>query len=66
MGGAYSMHGRDCKTLVQKAEGMRQFGRPRHRWEDNMKMNLREAGSEDVNRFQQWAVVNMVMNVQVP
>lgn len=73
MGGAYSMYGRDCKMLVQKAEGMRQSGRLRHSREDNIKMDLRKKGSKDMNwihliqdSVQQWAVVNMVMNVQIP
>jgi hypothetical protein len=30
------------KTLVGKLEGKRQFGRPRHRWEDNIRMYSRE------------------------
>jgi hypothetical protein len=32
------------KILVRKPEGKRPFGRPRHRWEDNVKINLREMG----------------------
>jgi hypothetical protein len=28
------------RVLVGKAEGKRPLGRPRHRWEDNIKMNL--------------------------
>jgi hypothetical protein len=28
--------------LVRKPEGKRTFGRPRHRWEDNIRMDLRE------------------------
>jgi hypothetical protein len=35
--------------LVGKPEGKRPFGIPRHRWEDNIKMNLREIGSEGVD-----------------
>jgi hypothetical protein len=31
-------------TLVGKPEGRRQFGRPRRRWVDNIKMHLREIG----------------------
>jgi hypothetical protein len=47
--------GRACSTngemknayriLVGKPEGKRQIGRPRRRWEDNIKMNLMEIGS---------------------
>jgi len=29
-------------VLVEKPEGKRPFGRPRHRWEDNIKMDLQE------------------------
>ena len=32
------------KVLVRKPEGKRPFGRPRHRWEDNIKMDLQEVG----------------------
>jgi len=32
------------RVLVGKHEGKRLFGRPRHRWEDNIKMNLQEVG----------------------
>jgi hypothetical protein len=31
-----------CKILMGKAEGKRPPGRPTHRWEDNIKMNLKE------------------------
>jgi hypothetical protein len=30
--------------LVGKSEGKRPLGRPRHRWEDNIKMDLQEVG----------------------
>jgi hypothetical protein len=32
------------RVLVGKPEGKRLFGRPRHRWEDNIKMDLQEVG----------------------
>ena len=32
------------KVLVRKPEGNRPFGRPRRRWEDNIKMDLQEVG----------------------
>jgi hypothetical protein len=32
------------RALVGKPEGRRPLGRPRHRWEDNTKMDLREVG----------------------
>ena len=37
--------GRDVhRVLVGKPEGKRPLGRPRHRWEDNIKMDLQEVG----------------------
>jgi hypothetical protein len=32
------------RVLVRKCEGKRPLGRPRHRWEDNIKMDLQEVG----------------------
>ena len=32
------------KVLVGKPEGRRSLGRPRHRWEDNIKLGLQEVG----------------------
>jgi hypothetical protein len=32
------------RILVGRREGRRPLGRPRHRWEDNIKMNLQEGG----------------------
>jgi len=57
---------------VGKPEGKRPFGRPRYRWEDNIKMDLREVGrggdwvelAQDRDRWR--ALVNMVMNFLVP
>jgi hypothetical protein len=50
-----------------------QWGRPRHRWEDNMKMDLQEVGCGGIDwiemaqdRERWWALVNAVMNIQVP
>jgi hypothetical protein len=40
------------KTSVGKPEGRSPLGRPRHRWEDNFKMNKREIGLEGVDWFQ--------------
>jgi len=61
------------KILVSKPEGRKPHRRPRHRWEDNIRMDLREIGWEVVDwmhlaqdRDQWWALVNMVMNLQVP
>ena len=33
-----------CRVLVEKPEGKRPLGRPMHRWEDNIKMNLKKSG----------------------
>jgi hypothetical protein len=47
MGGACSAHERDEKCmqiLIGKSEGKRPLGRPRRRWEDNTKMDMREMG----------------------
>jgi hypothetical protein len=32
------------RVLVRRPKGMRPLGRPRHRWEDNIKMGLQEIG----------------------
>jgi hypothetical protein len=37
------------RVFVGKAEGKRSFGIPRFRWEDNIKMDLKEVGCEDVD-----------------
>jgi hypothetical protein len=61
-----------CMVLVGRPEGKRLVGRPRCRWEDNIKLDLRETGINGANwiqlaqnRVQWWAFVNMVMNLQV-
>jgi hypothetical protein len=60
------------KVLVGKPEGKRPLGRPRHRWEDGIRMILRETGlvgvdcirlAQDRDRWR--AVVSAVMNPQV-
>jgi hypothetical protein len=75
VGGACGTHGRGrkvYKVLVGKPEGKRPLGRPRRRWEDGIRMGLREIGLEGVDwiRLSQdrdwWrAVVSAVMNLQV-
>ena len=47
-GHAACMEEKNCayRVLVDKAEGKRQLGRPRHKWADNIKMNLKEIGWE--------------------
>jgi len=46
MGGACSTYGGErggvCRVLVGKPKGKRPLGRPRQRWEDNIKMDLQE------------------------
>jgi transposase len=61
------------RVLVERPEGKRPLGRPRHRWEDNVKMVLEETGFDGANWIQlaqdrvQWrACVNTVMNLRVP
>jgi len=61
------------RVLVRKPEGKRPFGRPRRRWEDNIKMDLQEVGCGDMawiekaqDRDRWRALVNAVMNLQVP
>jgi hypothetical protein len=60
-------------VLFGRPEGNRPLGRPRYRWEDNFKMDLREIGIDGVNwiwlaqdRVQWWAFMNTVMKLQVP
>jgi hypothetical protein len=62
-----------CKILVGKPERNRPLGRPRRKWEDNIRMDLRKIGWEGVNwmhlaqdRDQWQALVNTVMNLMVP
>jgi len=60
------------RVLAGKAEGKRPLGRPRRRWEDNIKMDLREVGgggawmelAQDRDRWR--ALVNTVVNFRVP
>jgi hypothetical protein len=33
-----------CRALVEKSEGKRSLVRPRHRWENNIKLDLQEVG----------------------
>jgi hypothetical protein len=61
------------RILVGKPEGKRSLGRPRRRWVDNIKMDLREIGRHGVDWIElaqdrdQWrALVNTVMNLRVP
>jgi hypothetical protein len=58
---------------VGKPEGKRPLGRPRHRWVDNIEMDLGEIGWGSMDWIDlaqdrdQWrALVNSVMNIRVP
>jgi hypothetical protein len=50
MGGACSAYGGEgvYRVLLGKPEGQRPLGRPRDRWQDNIKMNLQEEGFGDI------------------
>jgi hypothetical protein len=61
------------RVLVGKAERKRPLGRPKCRWEDNIKMDLQEVGcggmdsiklAQDRDRW--WKLVNEVISLQVP
>jgi hypothetical protein len=61
------------RALVGKPEGKRPLGKPRHTWEDNIKMELREVGrggadwidlAQDRDMWR--ALVYTVMNLRVP
>jgi hypothetical protein len=61
------------RALVGKPEGKRPLGRPRRRWEDNIKMDLQEVGCEGMDWFKlaqdtdRWRIiVNAEMILRVP
>ena len=70
--GAYGGRERCVQGSSGKPEGKTPLGRPRPRWEDNIKMDLREVGgggdwmelAQDRDRWR--ALVNTVMNLRVP
>jgi hypothetical protein len=61
------------RILVGKSEGKRPLGRPRRRWENNIKADVRGIGCRDMdcidvdqNRHQWMAFVNTTVNPWVP
>jgi hypothetical protein len=61
-----------CRVLVGKPEGRRTLGRPRRRWEDNIRMDLQEEGCGCMDWIglaqvrDRWrAIVNAIMNLLV-
>ena len=61
------------RVLVGKPEGKRHLGRPRRRWEDNIRVDLKEVGCDPgewidliEDRDQRRAYVREVMNLRVP
>jgi hypothetical protein len=76
VGGAFSTNGGEedaYRILRGEPERKRPLGRPRHRWVDNIKPDLREIGWDDADwidmaqdRDQLRALVNMVLSLRVP
>jgi transposase len=76
VGWTYGTHGEGkivYRVLIGRPEGKRPLGRPRRRWEDNIKMDLGDIAIDGANWIQlsqdrvQWqACVNTVMNLRVP
>ena len=71
--GAYGWGEGVYRVLVGKPEGKRPLGRPRHRWVDNIRMNLQEVGcgymdwtglAQDRDRWRK--LVSAEMNLRVP
>jgi hypothetical protein len=61
------------RVLVGRPEGKRPLGRPRRRWEDNIKTDLKEIGIDRAklirlsqDRVRWWAFVSTVMNLRIP
>jgi hypothetical protein len=67
------VHMGERRGIYRVLVGKRPLGRPILRWEGNIKMNLQKVGCGDIywinmalNRDRWWALVNVVMNLQVP
>jgi hypothetical protein len=61
------------RVLIGRLDGKRPLVRPRRRWEDDVKLDVREIGIDGANwiqlgqdRVQWWAFVNTVMKLRVP
>jgi hypothetical protein len=61
------------RVSVGRPDGKSPLGRPRHRWEDNIKIDLQEVGwggmnwislAQDTDRWR--SLVNAVMNLRIP
>ena len=75
MGWAFARMGEDrvCRVLVGKPEGRRSLGRPRRKWEDNIRMDLQEVGGVYMDWIglaqvrDSWrTLVSAVMNLRDP
>jgi len=67
------MEQKEYRVLVWKPEGNLPLGRPRCRWEDNIKMDLQEVGCGGMDWIElatdrdRWrALVNVIMGLRVP
>ena len=56
------------RVLVGRREGRKRLGRPWHRWEDSIKMDLQGVDWIDLaeERDRWWALLNAAMNLRVP
>jgi hypothetical protein len=59
--------------MLWKPEGKRPLGRPRRRWEDNIKMDLQEVWCEGLDwielaqdRDKWWSFLSVVINIRIP